>query len=162
MLVTSVQNNLKEIIDLLHQLTDEQFSFKHNELSNASIGEHTRHIIELYQCLIENYSKTIINYDLRDRNPIIQTQTAEAIKAIETILNKVDKENKSLKIEQGKDECLLSIETNYFRELLYNLEHSIHHQALIKVAILKFPQIKISDNFGVARSTIEYRLQCAQ
>ncbi len=162
MLVTSVQNNLKEIIDLLHQLTDEQFSFKHHELSNASIGEHTRHIIELYQCLIENYSNTIINYDLRDRNPIIQTQTAEAIKAIETILNKVDKENKSLKIEQGKDECLLSIKTNYFRELLYNLEHSIHHQALIKVAILKFPQIKICDNFGIARSTIEYRLQCAQ
>lgn len=162
MLVTSVQNNLKEIIDLLHQLNDEQFSLKHAELSNASIGEHTRHIIELYQCLVENYNNGIINYDLRKRNLIIQTQTNDAIMAIETLLNKVDKKNKNLKIEQGKNECLLSIETNYFRELLYNLEHSIHHQALIKVALLKFSEIKISKNFGVARSTIEYRLECAQ
>lgn len=162
MLISSVKNNLKEIIDLLQQLTDEQFSFKHSELSNASIGEHTRHIIELFQCLIINYPNEIVNYDLRERNPIIQTQTSEAIKAIYFILNEVEKENKTLKIEQGKDDCLLSIETNYFRELLYNLEHSIHHQALIKVALLKFPEVKISENFGVARSTIEYRLQCAQ
>ena len=56
----------------------------------------------------------------------------------------------------------LRIDSNYFRELLYNLEHCIHHQALIKVAILQLGHLHVNENFGVARSTIEYRKQCAQ
>lgn len=54
------------------------------------------------------------------------------------------------------------IETNYFREVLYNLEHCIHHQALIKVALLNFNYIQISETFGIAPSTIEFRKICAQ
>ena len=56
----------------------------------------------------------------------------------------------------------LLIQSNYERELLYNLEHCIHHQALIKVAIIQSNSVAIDENFGVARSTIEYRKQCAQ
>jgi hypothetical protein len=41
------------------------------------------------------------------------------------------------------------------------LEHCIHHQALIKVAVLQ-SAIFCEWKFGVARSTIEYRKQCAQ
>jgi hypothetical protein len=52
-----------------------------------------------------------------------------------------------------------TIPSFYFRELLYNLEHCIHHQALIKVALLDMPHICISDTFGVAPSTIQYRLE---
>ncbi|WP_339837617.1 hypothetical protein [uncultured Flavobacterium sp.] len=78
------------------------------------------------------------------------------------ILSEIDKPNKNLILEQGHENINYSISTNYERELLYNLEHSIHHQALIKVAVLKNPSIKICENFGVAKSTIEYRNQCVQ
>lgn len=71
-------------------------------------------------------------------------------------------ENKKIELEHVVDGELNLIETNYHRELLYNLEHCIHHQALIKVAVLQCESVKIDDNFGVARSTIEYRNQCAQ
>ena len=57
-------------------------------------------------------------------------------------------------MQQIIDEEELRIESNYFRELLYNLEHCIHHQALIKVAILQVESITIGRDFGVARSTI--------
>jgi RNA-binding protein YhbY len=67
-----------------------------------------------------------------------------------------------LKLQQIVDGEELLIDTNYNRELLYNLEHCIHHQALIKVAVLQNDAITIDANFGVARSTIEYRKQCAQ
>ena len=77
------------------------------------------------------------------------------------ILNSIDKPNKSLVLIQKVD-TLIEIESNYNRELLYNLEHCIHHQALIKVAIIQSATIEIDENFGVARSTIEYRKQCAQ
>jgi hypothetical protein len=56
----------------------------------------------------------------------------------------------------------ISISSNYHRELLYNLEHCIHHQALLKVALLPMKNIKIDADFGVARSTVAYRNQCVQ
>ena len=67
-----------------------------------------------------------------------------------------------MQLQQIVDGEELLIETNYNRELLYNLEHCIHHQALIKVALLQSESITVDANFGVARSTIEYRNQCAQ
>ena len=71
-------------------------------------------------------------------------------------------ENKNVVLQQIVDGEELNIDSNYFRELLYNLEHCIHHQALIKVAVLQLEHLQIDADFGVARSTIEYRNQCAQ
>lgn len=162
MLISSVKNNLNQIVELIQQLSNEEFSKKHTELSEASIGEHTRHIIELFQCLLESYDNGCINYDLRKRNNLIQTKVEEAKKYIGILLDSIEKENKNLMLTQGENSNQLTIETNYFRELLYNLEHSIHHQALIKVVLQKFKHVSVSEDFGVARSTIEYRMQCAQ
>ncbi len=161
MLIESIRKNFIEITSLLDQLNNEIYTHSHIEL-NASIGEHTRHIIELYQSLINNYKLGVINYDKRNRNIQIQTSIQEAKNAIDEIILSLDLPNKNLILEQGNLTTFFSIETNYYRELLYNLEHSIHHQALIKVALLKYPKIKVLENFGIAKSTIEYKKQCAQ
>lgn len=162
MLITSIKENFTEILQLLDQINDVEFTDSHLELSNATIGEHTRHIIELYEVLIHSYDFSTVNYDKRNRNLILQTSISEAKKAIENILTVINKPNKDLVLEQGTTAVFFTVKTNYFRELLYNLEHSIHHQALMKVALLKNPKINISPNFGVAKSTIEYRKQCVQ
>ena len=162
MLIPSINNSLNELVDLMNQLSHEEYSSSCRELSNATIGEHTRHIIEMFQCLENQYDLGIVNYDKRERNVRIQTDTAFAIEKIVSIQQNLVKENKNLTLLQIIDGEEIHIESNYFRELLYNLEHCIHHQALIKVAILQCDTVKIDPNFGVARSTIEYRNQCAQ
>jgi hypothetical protein len=162
MLIPSIKNSLNELIHLLGQLQNEEYSNPCAELCNASIGEHTRHIIEMYQCLGNQYDSGVVNYDKRERNALIQTNTDFAIQSILEVQNNIEKENKKIDLQQIIDGEEIRIESNYFRELLYNLEHCIHHQALIKVAILQCPTITIDANFGVARSTIEYRKQCAQ
>lgn len=162
MLITAIQRNFLETMQLLDQLDTEKYTFCNPELSNATIGEHTRHIIELYQCLVTNYENGIINYDKRNRNLAIQTSIIEAKQAITQILEKIDVPNKDLQLEDGIKKTTFSVQTNYFRELLYNLEHSIHHQALIKVAIIKYKDIVLPDNFGIAKSTLEYKSQCVQ
>lgn len=161
MLAKSLQKTLGELMDLLNQLTDETYATPCAELSNATIGEHTRHSIELFQCLLSQYDSGKINYDQRARNVAVQTQTQTAIKALEAILQDCDKPNKSLELHQQYDGRSLEISTTYHRELLYTLDHCIHHQALIKVA-LHHTAVEIDPNFGVARSTIAYRAQCAQ
>ena len=162
MLIQSIKNNLSENIELLRQLTNEEFMQKNPELSNATIGEHMRHIIELFGCLLENYDYGLINYDDRKRDVLLQTDKNEAIAIIEKYLLEIDKPNKPLSLTHNCFSSIELLQTNYFRELIYNLEHSIHHQALIKVALHNLPHIKIPSSFGVAPSTLEYRKQCAQ
>ena len=162
MLIRFVKDNLKENIELLRQLSNDEFCKKNPELSQATIGEHMRHIIELMGCLLDNYEQGIINYDNRNRNIQIQSDVNCAISILEKQLTIIDKQNKQLSLIHNCFSTEEVLPTNYFRELLYNLEHSIHHQALIKVAVIQSETIKIDENFGVARSTIEYRKQCAQ
>jgi hypothetical protein len=162
MLIPSIHKTLNELSDLLTQFTDSDYTNPCFGLSNATIGEHTRHIIEMFQCVENQYEGGIINYDARKRDYLIQTNISFAKEAIETVLNQLDKPNKNLQLQQIVDGEELLIDSNYNRELLYNLEHCIHHQALIKVAILQMDHIQIDENFGVARSTIEYKKQCAQ
>jgi hypothetical protein len=162
MLIPSINNSLDELIGLLNQLSQEEYSKSCFELSSSSIGEHTRHIIEMFQCLNRNYDSGIVNYDKRDRNELIETNTNFAIQMILDIKNSISKDNKNMELQQIIDGNAVNIQSNYYRELLYNLEHCIHHQALIKVAILKCENVAVDANFGVARSTIEYRKQCVQ
>ena len=162
MLISSINTSFNELIGLLNQLSEKEYSKSCFELSGSSIGEHTRHIVEMFQCLTRNYDSGIVNYDKRERNIFIQTNTDFAVQMILDIKNSISKENKNLELQQTIDGKAVNIQSNYHRELLYNLEHCIHHQALIKVAILKCENVAVDENFGVARSTIEYRKQCAQ
>jgi len=116
----------------------------------------------MFQCLQNQYGSDIVNYDLRKRDYTMQTDTASAQNAIAEVLQQLEKPNKNLELQQTIEGEIISLTTNYYRELAYNLEHCIHHQALIKVALIQLGTVEVDDHFGVARSTIEYRKQCAQ
>jgi len=162
MLLKSICRSLDELTVLLNQLSDTEYSKSCKALSNATIGEHTRHILEMFQCLQSDYDSGVLNYDKRQRNNRIQTETEFAKQCIIDIKAGLQSENKIMFLEQYIDGLTTRIQSNYYRELLYNLEHCVHHQALIKVALLEFENISVDENFGVAQSTIEYRKQCVQ
>lgn len=162
MLLKSIHKTLSELSDLLDQLSNEEYAAPCRELSNSSIGAHTRHVIELFQCMDTQYESGCINYDNRLRDYHIQSDVFVAKEALKNIVTSIARPNKKVILQQVIDGEPMNIESNYTRELLYNLEHCIHHQALIKVAILQMNHLQIDEDFGVARSTIEYRKQCAQ
>jgi hypothetical protein len=58
----------------------------------------------------------------------------------------------------------LTSQSNIERELMYNIEHTIHHLAIIKIGLNAVaPQIALSEHFGVAPSTIRHKQNiCAQ
>ena len=154
---------LNSLADALQQLPEQSlYTSPCEALSNATIGQHTRHIIELYQCLIEGYAAGKINYDDRKRNPLYENEIPAAVAVIREIQQNLEQSDKEVSIFCGTDDNSVCIESNYYREVLYNLEHCIHHQALIKVALLSIKNIHIADGFGVAPSTLQYRQECAQ
>lgn len=158
----SVQVILNQLEDSLLQLTDQQYCQKIDTLSGASIGQHVRHVVEMFVCLQDGYKSGIVNYEKRKRDIVIETSHEIVINVMHHIDMSLHAKNKPLVLEAGFDENnfeLNRIPTNYFREIAYNLEHAIHHMALIKIGIREISNISLPDNYGVASSTIKYRNQ---
>jgi hypothetical protein len=154
---------LASLVIVLEQLRDtDRYNNPCEALSNATIGQHSRHIIELYQCLLKGYASGKINYDDRKRNALYENDATAAIAVIKEIQEKLEQPDKQVNIFCGTNDNSVCIESNYYREVLYNLEHCIHHQALIKVALLTIKNIDIDGGFGVAPSTLQHRAECAQ
>lgn len=160
-----IQNVFVQLTESLNQLTNDEYVQPSRILFNASIGQHVRHIIELFLCLEKGYESGVVNYEKRKRDYLIETNKELAVQLLKDIYHRLEKPNIDLVMEaedyEDKKE-VVSIPSNYYREIAYNLEHTIHHMALIRVGINEVSSIKLPQEFGVAYSTIKYRLQCAQ
>jgi hypothetical protein len=160
---TYCKQNLEEIKLLLSLLSNKKYTHRARLLSGATIGEHVRHILEFYQSVLNGLDSKIINYDNRKRNLLIESDKEVAIQNIDFICSKltVDMADESLVLVgnfsslEGEES---QIRTSLFRELAYCLEHSIHHQALIKVGLLELNKLSYIDHtFGLAPATIRYK-----
>ena len=161
----AVNNVFVQLADTLQQLSSQEYVKPCNTLFNNTIGQHVRHIIELFQCLENGYDTNMVNYEKRPRDIVIETDKELASQLLQDIFKKLNRPNKELVLEATYDEHstdAITITTNYYREIAYNLEHTIHHMALIRVGITEVSGIQLSDDFGVASSTVKYRKQCAQ
>ena len=158
----AVNNIFVQLNDTLEQLSDQQYSQPCTTLFNNTIGQHVRHIIELFQCLEKGYEAGVVNYEKRKRDTAIETDKGMAGKLLLDIHSNLSRGNKELKLEASYDDHSndpITIETNYFREIAYNLEHTIHHMALIRVGITEISTVQLPEDFGVASSTVKYRKQ---
>lgn len=168
-LIEATINKLAQVQFYLDALDDQAYQAHLEVLSYASIGAHTRHIIEFYQCLLDQCSGGKIDYDQRNRSNAIEEGTDTALAAIETIIDQVraidtDQRVKlAISYDSGSDYFEL-VDTSVERELVYNLEHVIHHLAIIKIGLaIIAPGLQIPEGFGVAPSTIKYQKStCAQ
>jgi len=160
-----ITNLLEQIAFVLDRLTDEQYTRPVNVLSMSSIGQHTRHILEFFIELDKGYHSNIVDYDKRVRNRQIETDIAYAGNTIQEIISGIDKPDKEilLHVAYGTGEGITQeVLTNYYRELVYNVEHMVHHMALVRIGVEAITEITIPAGFGVADSTLRYRKACAQ
>lgn len=153
---------LHQLKDVLSQMTDSEYRAKSIHLSHATIGQHVRHTLEFFTCLRDGLSAGEVNYDLRKRDFVIESERRAALENIELIIDQLQSSttNSSLHLRTTYGESELSpidIPTNYYRELAYNIEHAIHHMALIKVGVKELcNHIQLPDSFGVASSTVRF------
>lgn len=154
---------LSQIFDLIHQLSEAEYTSELDLLNGNTIGKHVRHIIEFFDLLVSGSYEGIINYDKREHAKLFEEDTHATISKIRELLNKIDQmnfeRNVYLEVSYSKtDDDLVKIKSSLERELAYNIEHAIHHMAIIKIAIQTvFPKIRVSENFGVAYSTVRYQ-----
>jgi len=137
-----------------------------NLKGNASIGQHVRHTLEFYQCLFQ--AKIEVNYDARNRDILLESSADHACVTIDQIALEVQALNTDFPMQTlaempSVSSEKLSVSSSLSRELLYVLEHAIHHMALIRILIKdEQADFQLENSFGVAYSTLAYRNQEAK
>ena len=161
---------LDQLIKVTGQLEDQAFRQPLKVLSDNTIGKHIRHIIEFYDLMILGINSGEVNYDQRSHDRVIEENRLLAIEKMNSLKLEIEKiaSDSPLKLKANyslNKEEPFEIITSYYRELQYNIEHAIHHMAIIKIAIIsEFTDVQIPEGFGIAYSTIKYEKDktCAQ
>jgi hypothetical protein len=154
---------LSQLNDLVTQISEEDYAKPSEALSQGTIGQHLRHTLEFFVCFEMGFGQGVINYDKRGHDKIIERDKFVALAALDRIAAFIQSlnENKRLKLEVGYDlthEEFICIDTNATRELVYNIEHAVHHMAIMKIGIREIASyIKLPLDFGIAASTIRYK-----
>jgi uncharacterized damage-inducible protein DinB len=153
---------LQQLSELLQSLPTGVYHEPLGTLHQHSVGQHTRHIVEFYECLFQGLSGGQVNYDARERNLRLETDKAYTIRLIEDITTRLaafSGTDTPLTLLQafGTDEAP-ALPTSWWRELAYMIEHTIHHLAIIKIGLNQtYPDVVLPLHFGVAHSTIQFR-----
>jgi len=147
-----------QLAELLIQLSDEEYSRPIGLLSEASIGQHVRHVIECFQELTEGHPAGEVNYDLRKRDRRLETDRMFARSRMAFMESALGRSDKPMKFRAAFDEGVeVTLSSTYYRELMHNLDHAIHHMAMIRVGLTTIPSIALPEEFGVAYSTLKFR-----
>ena len=157
------KENLTQLKDLLQVLSKDQYTRSPEVLSGATLGQHIRHILEFYLLLVSGSFSGTISYDKRERDARIEANPEFANKTIERLLSGIDTLDQNLQVKfeanysrNGSSQNMII--SSVGRELAYCIEHSIHHQAIIKAGLIALGLKNLTDeHFGVAYSTIRYR-----
>lgn len=158
MIFIQITEQLKSLSNLLLLLDNKQYNQKIAHLGDASIGGHTRHIIELLKCVTNGYNDGTVDYFNRERNLMIETDKSIAINEINILSDKILQPDKQMKllVDDADNSSPQYVTSTYFREVVYNAEHAIHHLALIRVALREMKLAIVGEDFGMAYSTIQY------
>jgi light-regulated signal transduction histidine kinase (bacteriophytochrome) len=71
-------------------------------------------------------------------------------------LEKIERNSRILLLSKYQDQDF-GMESSVYREITYNIEHTVHHLAIISIVIpIHFDYIQLPNDFGYAASTIQH------
>jgi uncharacterized damage-inducible protein DinB len=162
-LVVAAQEVLQQGLVLL-ETSAEKYAIVAPAPFEASIGQHFRHVLEHFQCVLRGTTCGEVNYDARERNPRIETEVPYAIESTLDVIRKLQAWTESTLKERCNTTSSLDyhsdwpsiIASNLGRELAYCIGHTIHHFAIIRL-LCSHIGIALPAEFGYAPSTLKHK-----
>jgi uncharacterized damage-inducible protein DinB len=155
---------LEQSVNLLDQLPDSAYSAKSPEGSQAPpLGPHFRHCLDFYVCFLDGLELRVIDYGSRSRRRDVETFREVAMVALGAVAERVGNievatlaepvELRREASDEGETDEWFS--SSVGRELQFLLSHTVHHYALIALA-LRLEGHTVPESFGVAPSTLDH------
>lgn len=125
----------------------------------GSVGGQFRHNLDFAGCLLKGGENGLIDYNDRERDICVETDRQYAADRFGTVIRKLGNLNprimgKSLLV-RSEAENSMWLPSSFAREVEFVHSHTVHHHALIAEKLAGFG-VTVSENFGVAPSTLEY------
>ncbi|CZF80925.1 hypothetical protein GCE9029_02287 [Grimontia celer] len=148
-----------QALELLHQLSDEQYNFVAAPYLQSSIGQHMRHILDV----VHAASAQEIDYDVRRRAHPVETDKEIAISEWRHLcewLESLCEADMDAAIDVRHEVSLnrqaaAKSASTLGRELAFVSSHAVHHFALIRVS-LSAQNISVAETFGLAPATLSH------
>jgi len=151
-LISSNIDVLNEGKELLFTLGADRYVEACTPAFISTIGAHFRHVLEHYQCLLDQLSEQQVSYDKRSRAQALETNYEQALKAIDILIQQLE----CLSADQPL--CVADMQVEHMvpssleRELLFLQSHTTHHYAMIG-AMSRLLGVTPNADFGVAIAT---------
>ena len=87
---TTAKENLLQLKNLLNTISESDYTKETEALSDATIGQHMRHILEFYLLLVSGSFTGTISYDKRERDLRIENSPSFAMDTIDRLLPAID------------------------------------------------------------------------
>jgi uncharacterized damage-inducible protein DinB len=168
-----IQGNIEAMdqgICLVQNLSDDQYTSVPTDYVSSSIGQHFRHILDLYQavlqptrfCAIRAQQTPLLDYDHRRRGADIETCRQTAIDEMRTIKRELKRRASepdqavSIRTEVCLDKARpIALDSTLARELAFASCHATHHYALAAV-IAKLQGVQPDASIGLAPATASH------
>ncbi|GAB1309530.1 hypothetical protein KH5_22130 [Urechidicola sp. KH5] len=157
-MISAIEMNLNRGVKLLSTISNEQYTNTSVAPYYSSIGKHMRHILDVFDCILEGYPKLCVDLTARKRNEMVELNTDAGIDYYQNILVKI-RELESADLDQFitvKDDLGLGmVEQTYTLGglLIQAHSHAIHHFASLGYIIAQLG-IEIPDtDFGFNPTT---------
>jgi len=92
-MLNAIEKNLLRGLKLLESISDYEYSNKNIAPYYSSIGEHIRHILDVFSCILKGIETKKIDLTARERNKVTEKFTIEGIFYCKNILTQLKKIN---------------------------------------------------------------------
>lgn len=133
---------IEQGLALLRRLSPAQYVAPQEDCFNSTLGGHIRHNLDHYTCFLDGLPASRVNYDARNRDPLVETDPAYAAGRLEAAARGLAAvapadflRELAVKTDTGSeaDPAQAWTRSTGRRELQFLLSHTIHHYALIAI-----------------------------
>ena len=156
--LSSCLGQVETMLDLIEQDSSDRAKTAYR---NRSLGKHVRHIVDHILAFKAAQKSGLLDYDRRNRGSDIEVnwETARQFLAgVQEWLAHAEHQNQPLKVKSEID-CQASVselfESNSDRELLYLINHTIHHIAYMRL-LMEREGYQLPEHIGLAPGTASY------
>jgi uncharacterized damage-inducible protein DinB len=150
---------LGDLASVLERVSDLDYIAKPPGGVSGAIGAHVRHCLDHVDAVLDPAPDGVVRYDGRRRHPILETDRQVAAATLRRSAARLealtrDTADAPLLLESQVDRqggCVQVI-SSLARELVFVLQHTIHHQALVAL-LLAGRGVPVPHTFGYAPST---------
>jgi hypothetical protein len=160
---------LRQAESLVARVSDSSYSNAAPAAHGNKAGAHLRHVLEFYEAFTNGLATGYIDYDARRRDTLIERSRGTALQKIHLISEQLTHLRSTLSdraLQVRMEDAAVALREDYWlastaaRELQALSSHTVHHFALIAVA-LRAHEIEVPADFGFSPATLRYQREAA-